>query len=129
MNNSGSDEQLRKELRALGAREIEIAALAGDPDRALAALAYAIAKGVEYPLPYTLKVYDSDWQPSGEIKRRVTNAHVEVSCTHCGGDRFVVVTDDWRELYAETYAPCAMCNADVNTTRWVHNERRVTVAR
>lgn len=125
-----SDGQLRKELRGLGAREVEIAALAGDPDRALAALAYAAAKGVEHPIGYATKLYDSsEWAPSGAAKRRVTNAHVEVTCTHCGGDRFVYVTDDVSSLYGETVAPCVMCNVDVNTTRWVGDERRTTEPR
>lgn len=124
MNNS-SDE-LRKELTALGAREFQIVALSGDPERGLAAIAEARRRGVEHVVGYAITIFDNAaWTPTGEL-RRGTNLHVEKVCTHCGGDRFVPVTDDWRNLYGETWAPCIECNAEADTKRWAGNERRVT---
>ncbi len=128
MNNPSSEETLRKELGALGAREFEIVALMMDPERGLAALHYASTKGVDRPIPYAIKVFDSDWEPSRASRKLVTNASVEVTCAHCGGDRFVLVTDGPR-LWEETYAPCKVCNAQANTLRWVYRERRETAPR
>ena len=52
-----------------------------------------------------------------------------MKCPHCGGDRFVVVTEG-PNLYDETYAPCAQCNPDCNTKRYtVKGERLETAAR
>lgn len=129
-NNSGTEEMLRKELSALGAREFEVVALTMDADRGLAALHYATTKGADHPLPYAIKLFDDpDWQPSGEVKRQATNLSVERTCSHCGGDRFVPVTAGLG-LYEETYAPCVKCNANANTEFWtVRGEKHVTVAR
>lgn len=118
MSNSSTDE-LRSALEKLGAREFEIVALSMDPARGLAALALAQRKGVERPIPYAIKLFDSaDWNPSGEARRLATNQYVEKRCPACGGDRFVAVLDNWKVLYAETYAPCKVCNADANTEFW-----------
>ncbi len=128
--NPSTEEMLRKELGALGAREFEVVALTMDPDRGLAALHYATERGVERPIAYAIAVFDNpDWSPKGEVRRVATNVSVDVTCTHCGGDRFVVVTDDTSKLYGESYAPCAHCNSGANTTRYVMNERRVTAPR
>jgi hypothetical protein len=118
-NNPSTEETLRKELGALGAREFEVVALTMDPERGLAALHYAQTKGVDYPLSYAIKVFDNpDWFPKGETRRLVTNAHVDRKCDACGGHLFVVVTDDVTALYGETYAPCAACNSSANTVRY-----------
>ena len=128
-NNPSTEGTLRKELAALGAREFEIVALTMEPERGLAALRYALSRGVDYPIPYATKMFDNpDWHPSGEKKRQATNVSVETSCPHCGGDRFILV-DDSPDLYGETYSPCAHCNAASDTTRYVANERRVTAPR
>ena len=76
-NNPGSDESLRNELLKLGAREYEIAALTMEPKRGSAALNYARQKGVEHPISYAIKLFDSpEWHPSGEVHRRGVNLHV-----------------------------------------------------
>jgi hypothetical protein len=129
-NNPGTEETLRKELGSLGAREFEMVALTMEPDRGLAALRYATTKGVDHPIPYAIKIFDNpDWQPSGEKRRLATNQSVDITCPHCGGDRFVVATDDPAALYGESYAPCSKCNAQADTTRYVGQERRVTAPR
>lgn len=119
MKNNNSSEDLKREMERLGAREFEVVALSMDADRGLAALAVAQAKGVDHPIAYATKLFDSpDWQPSGASRRVATNVHVEKACGVCDGDRFVSVTDDWKVLYGETWAPCAQCNADANTAFW-----------
>ena len=129
MSTNSSSDDLRTELSRLGAREFEQVALSMDPARGLAALALAQRKGVDNPIPYAIKLFDSpDWHPSGEVRRQATNVSVEKSCPHCGGDRFILVSDA-PELYGETYAPCAHCNATSDTTRYVGSERRVTAPR
>lgn len=129
-NNPGSDERLRNELLKLGAREYEVVALTMDPDRGLAALKVAQTRGAEHPISYAIKIFDNeDWHPSGEVRRHATNLSVERICPHCGGDRFVVVTDDPSALYGESHAPCQICNPKANTERWIGHERRVTAAR
>lgn len=121
---------LRSALESHGAREFEMVALMMDPHRGLAALNYAVAKGAERPIPYAIAVFDNEeWKPQGETRRVATNQAVEKTCSHCGRDRFVVVTHDPSALYGETYAPCSACNPKADTTRWVSNERRVTAAR
>lgn len=120
---------LRTALERLGAREFEIVALGMDPPRALAAIAYAQAKGADNPIAYAVKIFDNpEWQPRGERKTLVVNASVDVQCENCNGDRFVLVTDGLG-LYDETYAPCADCNAKADTKRWVGNELRITAPR
>lgn len=131
MNNShpGTEETLRKELLASGARDYEVVALTLDPGRGLAALRYAVGKNVNHPVAYAIACFDNpEWAPKVERKPVATNVSVDVKCAHCGGDRFVVVTDG-AALYEETYAPCAYCNAKANTARYVDNERHVTVPR
>ena len=131
MNNSNpaSEETLRKELGALGAREFEIVALTMDVDRGLAALRYAVSRGVDHPIPYAIACFDNDERiPTGAKKRKPTNVSVEVKCSHCGGDRFVVVTDG-PGPYEETYAPCAQCNPRADTHRFVVHERYETAPR
>lgn len=140
MNNSTED-TLRTALESHGAREFEVVALTMDAGRGLAALNYALTKGAERPVSYAIKLFDSpDWHPSGETRRVATNLAVDVICPHCGGDRFVVVATrqpeqtEWMRQNGirpssepiEEYAPCKVCNAGVNTTRWVENERRET---
>ena len=67
--NTSTEEKLRRELSALGAREFEIVALGIDPDRGLAALRVAVERGVERPVPYAIHLFDAaDWQPSGEVQ-------------------------------------------------------------
>ena len=118
-SNSTSEAELRSELERLGAREFEIVALSMNPVRGLAALAYAEARGANNPVAYAISMFDNpEWQPSGETHRRGTNLSVERECTHCGGDRMVLVTDDSAELYGETWAPCVVCNKEANTTFW-----------
>ncbi len=120
----------KETLQSKGAREFHIVALSLDENRALAAIAEAERRGVDAVIPYAMTLYeDPAWTPKGAKARLVTNAAVEVRCAHCAGDRFVAVTDDWRVPYGETYAPCAYCNASVDTTRWVHDERLVTAPR
>lgn len=120
---------LRRALESHGAREFEQVALTMDADRGLAALNYAVEKGATQPIAYAIKLFDNEaWQPSGERRRIATNQHVERTCTHCGGDRFIQVSDG-DELYAETYAPCKSCNANANTSRWlIDGTRRETAA-
>jgi hypothetical protein len=118
-NNPSSEETLRKELGSLGAREFELVALTMESERGLAALRYAVEKGANHPISYAIKLFDNeDWQPKGETRRLVTNAHVDRKCAHCGGHLFVPVTDDVTALYGETYAPCVHCNAGANTVRY-----------
>jgi hypothetical protein len=115
-NNPSTEETLRKELGALGAREFEVVALTMESERGLAALRHAVEKGANYPISYAIKLFDSDeWMPQGEKRRLVTNAHVDRRCSVCDGDGFVPVTDSVTALYGETYAPCANCNAQTNT--------------
>lgn len=112
------EDDLRTALARLGAREFEVIALTMDVHRGLAALAYAEKRGVDYPIPYAIKIFDNpDWQPAGESRRVSTNQSVETKCSHCGGDRFIPISLG-AALYEETYAPCARCNAGTNTTRW-----------
>ncbi len=129
--NPGSEEMLRKELGALGAREFEIVALTMNSDRGLAALNFAVSKGANQPIPYAIKIFDDEtWSPAGEVRRRATNVSVQTECAHCGGHRFVAVTDDWSVPYGESYAPCAQCNAKCDTGFWAAGgERRVAVPR
>lgn len=107
---------LRDTLVSYGAREFEIVALSENPERGLAAIQYAVERGVERPLPYAIAVYDNpDWQPKGAKPRHATNLFAESRCKHCGGNRLVLITDDPKTLYAETYAPCKECNPSANT--------------
>lgn len=122
--------ELRNALEKLGAREFEHVALSLDPARGLAALVYAQSKGADNPIAYAIKLFDNpDWKPAGEVRRVATNLSVDRKCIHCGGDRFVFVTDDVDVLYGQTVAPCIYCNKDANTVRWVGDERRETAAR
>ena len=128
LRKSSPEATLRSALEKLGAREFEIVALSMDAHRGLAALAVAQSKGVDRPIPYAIKLFDSpDWQPSGEKRRQATNVVVERTCAHCQGDRFVIVTEGPR-MYDESYAPCEKCNASANTERWVGNQRLETAA-
>ena len=73
----GIEDELRKELTRLGAREYEIVALTMEPKRGLAALRYALMKGAEHPISYAIKVFDKEeWHPSGEVHRRGVNLSV-----------------------------------------------------
>ena len=128
LKSSTPEADLRTALERHGAREYEVVALSMDAHRGLAALALAERKGVDHPVSYAIKVFDSpDWQPSGEKRRQQTNVHVERTCAHCQGDRFVIVTEGPR-MYDESYAPCEKCNAGANTERWVGNQRLETAA-
>ena len=128
LNKSAPEADLRTALQGLGAREFEIVALSMDPHRGLAALATAQTRGVDRPVPYAIKLFDSpDWQPSSEKQRIATNRSVERKCAHCGGDRFVPVTSG-PGLYEETYAPCKVCNAGANTTRYSVDGTRLETA-
>jgi len=93
MKKDNTQDDLRRELQALGAREFEVVALTMDSARGLSALHYALAQGAEHPISYAIKVFDNpDWQPSGERPRHAVNIHAPASeCATCGGDRFVVV--------------------------------------
>ena len=122
---SSNEEQLRKELSALGAREFEKVALTLDSDRGLSALHDAQERGAEHPVAYAIKLFDSsEWFPSGEVRRRATNLHVDKACAHCGGDRFVFVKDE-PGPYGEAVAPCKACNAEANVTFWRVDGTRV----
>lgn len=108
----------KQELQKRGAREFQIVALSPDEDRALAAIAEAERRGVDSVIPYALTLYDDpSWQPRGPRLKppQLTNQAVETRCAACGGDRFVLVTDGLG-MYEETYAPCARCNAECNTS-------------
>jgi len=127
MNNDPTQD-LRTALEKLGAREFEHVALSMDPHRGLAAIAYAQQRGVDHPISYAIKIFDNpDWQPASAKKPLHTNQHVEKACPHCGGHRFVLVSDE-PELYGETYAPCRECNAKSNTTRWLIDGTRLETA-
>ncbi len=116
MNNPSSDEQLRRELNSLGAREFEIVALTLDARRGMSALKQARDKGVEHPVAYAIKLFDSEtWSPQGEARRLVTNTFADVKCKVCDGHRMVLVSDDPFTPYAETWAPCRVCNAECDT--------------
>jgi hypothetical protein len=129
LNDSNTTIALKSALEKLGAREFEMVALSLDPHRGLAALTVAQQRGVEHPISYAIKLFDSpDWQPEYAKKPLATNVAVEVTCSNCGGDRFALVTAGLG-LYEETYAPCRECNAAANTKRWVRNERRETLPR
>ena len=126
---SNPTQDLKSALQKLGAREFEVVALTMDVHRGLAALAYAQAKGVERPVSYAIKLFDSvDWQPSGEKRRQVVNASVDVKCATCDGDRFVAVLNDPSTLYAETYKPCPKCNGSVDCSFWRADGSRFVVA-
>jgi hypothetical protein len=130
LTNSNPTQDLKSALQKLGAREFEIAALSLDPHRGLGALALAQAKGVDRPISYAIKLFDSaDWQPSGEKRRQVVNASVDVKCAVCAGDRFVAVLDDPTTLYAETYKPCPKCNASVDCSFYRADGSRFVVAK
>jgi len=120
-----------EELEKRGAREFQIAALGVNEERAMSAIAEAERRGVEHVIPYALTLFDNpDWSSTGAKPRQSSNVHAEVQCQACGGNRFVVVTDDWSQLYGESYAPCRSCNADCNTTFWrVDGARVVSVPR
>lgn len=119
----------QQELQKRGAREFQVAALAGDENRALAAIAEAERRGIEHVISYAMTLYeDPSWSPTGAKSRVLTNQSVDRACTHCGGDRFVPVTVG-AGLYEETYAPCFHCNSEANTVRWVRDERRETAPR
>ena len=98
----------------------------------MAAIAEAERRGVDNVIPYALTLFDDpSWTPKGKLRfQAATNRHVDRACDKCGGNLFVPVTDDWRVLYGETYAPCAGCNAGTNTTFWrVDGSKFVSVAR
>lgn len=121
---------LRTVLGQLGAREFEVVALSMDPNRALAALDYAQAKGIERPVPYAIKLFDSpDWQPSGAKRRLDTNVAVKVTCAMCNGDRFVAVLNDPTIPYGETYKLCSSCNASADAGFWKADGSRFEVAK
>lgn len=130
MKTATPDQDLRTALGRLGAREFEKVALSMDIHRGLAAISYAEAKGVDNPVAYAIKIFDSaDWQPRGEKKTQVLNAAVEVKCATCAGDRFVFITSDPKIPYGETVKPCPQCNASANTTFWKSNGERFEVAK
>lgn len=130
MKTSTPANDLRTALGQLGAREFEIVALSMDPHRGLAALSTAQEKGVERPIAYAIKLFDSDdWQPRGEKKTQLVNASVDVRCETCGGDRFVFVDDNPNVLYGETVKPCPSCNASVNAEFWRADGSRFAVAK
>jgi len=119
----------KEQLQSKGAREFQIVALSADENRALAAIAEAERRGIEHAVSYAMTLYeDPSWRPTGAKSRApsLTNQAVDVECAHCGGDRFVAVTDGLG-LYEETYAPCAYCNARANTKRYVNNVPRETM--
>ena len=129
MKTSTPADDLRTALGQLGAREFEIVALSMDPHRGLAALAAAQGKNVERPIPYAIKLFDSDdWQPRGEKKTQLVNAAVDVRCDSCGGDRFVFVTNA-NVPYGESVKPCADCNSSVNAGFWRIDGSRFEVAK
>jgi hypothetical protein len=73
-----TEETLRSELLALGAREYEVAALTMVPQRGLSALRFAQMKGAERPIAYAIAIFDDpDWHPSGEKPRQGVNLHAE----------------------------------------------------
>ncbi len=124
-----TDEEYANFLRAQGAREFEVVALQMDQKRGLAAVALAIERGADRPIPYALKMFDDPtWEAVKTKPVLKTNQSVEKNCPHCGGDRFVLVTDG-PGLWEETYAPCKECNSKANTWREVGSERRVTQPR
>jgi hypothetical protein len=126
-NNPSTEETLRKELGALGAREFEVVALTMESERGLAALRHAVEKGANYPISYAIKLFDNEeWQPQGEKRRLVTNASVDRQCERCGNNRFVPV-DSVTALYGETYAPCAACNGSTNASFYRGNGDLVKV--
>lgn len=130
MKTTTSGQDLRTALERHGAREFEMVALGMDAHRGLAALAFAETKGVEHPVSYAIKIFDSpDWQPTGEKRTPIVNASVEVRCSRCGGDRFVFVTDDPTRLYSETVKPCPSCNSLVDAGFWKANGERFEVAK
>jgi len=130
MKTTTPDQDLRTALEKAGAREFEMVALGMEPNRGLAALALAQAKGVDHPVSYAIKVFDNpEWQPRGEKKTPIVNAAVEVKCGMCGGDRFVFVTNDPKRLYGETVKPCPSCNASVDAGFWKANGERFEVAK
>lgn len=130
MKTTTPGQDLRTALGQLGAREFEMVALGMDAHRGLAALAFAQAKGVEHPVSYAIKIFDSpDWQPRGEKRTLIVNAAVEVRCGMCGGDRFVFVTDDPKTLYGETVKPCPSCNSSADAGFWKANGERFEVAK
>lgn len=118
MSQTAAGDSLRSEMEKLGAREFEIVALAMDPARGAAALAYAINRGADNPISYAIKIFDNpDWQPSGEVRRRATNAYARpTACQTCDGDRFVLVKlrpavpGKVSGANFEEYAPCPDCN-------------------
>ena len=116
MNNPSSDEQLRRELNSVGARDIEVVALTMDANRGLAALKAAKDKGVEHPVAYAIKLFDSaTWSTPSAARALVTNTFADVKCKVCDGHRMVLVSDDPFTPYAETWAPCAACNGECDT--------------
>jgi hypothetical protein len=83
-----TDEWLRSELLRLGAREFEIAALTLVPRRGEAALKYALAREVDHPIGYAIKVFDDpDWHPAGEKPRQGVNLHAESGPYHLPSPR------------------------------------------
>ena len=128
----------------LGAREFEMVALEMNPERGLAALAFAQGKGVEHPISYAIKIFDDpEWQPRGEKRTPLVNAVVEVRCSTCNGDRMIVHRErkpeqtGWMiahgikptEHVIEEMKPCPKCNASVNTGFWKANGEHFEVAK
>ena len=117
-----------EQMRGLGAREFQVVALQADEVRALAAVAEAQRRGIEHVISYALTLFDDpSWSPKDSRKPRLTNLSVDRKCAHCGGDRFVPVTSG-PGLYEETYAPCKVCNAGANTTRYSVDGTRLETA-
>jgi hypothetical protein len=115
-----------EQMRSLGAREFQVVALSADEDRAMAAVAEAQRRGVTSVIPYALTLFDDpSWTPKDSRPPQKTNLSVDRKCAHCGGDRFVAVTDDVTQLYGETYAPCKVCNPQTNTARWLVTGERL----
>lgn len=136
MNTTTTDE-LKSALEKLGAREYEIVALTMLPERGLAALEFALEKGVEHPIAYAIKIFDNaEWNPTGEAKRRATNQSVTTQCAVCGGDRFVLVSkrpvtaSQWQREHGivppadateDEYAPCPECASTVDASFFRHD--------
>lgn len=114
---------LRTELDALSATDVQRRALEANPARAKAALDEARKRGAQSPIAYALSMFNSpEFSPRNVEQKAGTNRHATVNCRTCDGDRMVVYsmrTDTYngRSAEVEEYAPCADCNPSCNTSR------------
>lgn len=103
--------QLEEALTRVRASAYQRQVLMGKPERALEALEVARRRGARDPLMYAVKLFlDPEWRSTQNAMR--TNAYSKRDCERCGGDRMVLLREDYDplEMYDEVYVRCPECN-------------------